>query len=686
MPLLAATNLHYTIGQRVILDGLTFGMEPGERVGLVGRNGCGKTTLMKIVAGALSAEAGEVSLQRGSRAGYLSQDPMLEASRSLREEAGSAFVELNRLHAEADQVFHAMETAEGDELDRLMKRHESIEKRLEAAGGYAVDHKIDAILHGLGFTDSQFGVKVGNLSGGQKGRLALAKLLLEGPDLLLLDEPTNHLDIAGREWLESFLTQEYRGAVLMVSHDRYMLDSVVSRIVEIERGRTIEYPGNYSAFCELRYERRLSQMRAYENQQTKFRHEEAYIRKYKAGQRAKQAQGRLSKLERAKRDTTLERPVEFSSMKLELPKAPRSGDQVAIVRGASKKYILRSGVAEGSEEAEGFVHGEKTLFHDLNLTISRGERWGVIGPNGAGKTSLVRAILGQLPLDSGVARLGASVAIGYFSQMSEEVPGDMVVWQFLQAAIKKENPGISMSEQAARNLAGAFLFGGDDQEKLLGVMSGGERSRARLAALLASAKNVLILDEPTNHLDISSAERLEEAIALPDEDEDGYEGTVILISHDRALIDSTCDHLLVLDGHGGCEVFVGNYTEWHRKQEQLRKQRDADAAEALRRQEAQDRRKREQQAAKASSEPPRGSKPAKGKHGGTPGGLSWMPAEKLEAEINRLNKRLVEIDTLLDTEEVYRDRDRCTSLLEERGRLAQEQERHEEEWLRRDGG
>lgn len=688
MPLLSATNVCYSIGQEPILDRVSLGVEPGERVGMVGRNGCGKSTLLKVLAGIYKPDSGEVVLQRGARAGYLTQDPDLKPERTLREEAGAAFVELARLHAELDGVFREMETADEAALERLLRRQGELEKQIEAAGGYAVDHKIDAILHGLGVVDAQFSVKVAHLSGGQKGRLALAKLLLDDPDILLLDEPTNHLDIAGREWLETFLREEYRGAVIMVSHDRYMLDNVVTRIIEVERppggqagGRLIEYPGNYSAFVELRAERRLAQLRAYENQQTKFRHEEAYIRRYKAGQRAKQARGRATKLEREKRDNMLERPAELAAMKLDLPKAPRSGDLVVVVRDASKAYTLRAGDVQEDGAAAGT---RKVLFQNLTVTISRGERWAVIGPNGAGKTTLVRAILGELPLDSGTARLGANVVIGYYSQLPTEPDADLNVYQFLQAAIRRERPDLTLSEQQARNLAGAFLFAGSEQEKPMGVLSGGERSRARLAALLASAKNLLILDEPTNHLDIMSAERLEEALALPDEEDDewGYDGTLILISHDRALIDATCDHLLVLDGHGGVEVFHGTYSEWHEKELARKREQAQREAEAKRRQEEQERKRAAAQEAAAKPDGGNGSgKRSKGSKGS--GGLSWMPVQRLEEEIARLAKRLSELDLELDREEVYRDRDRCTALLEERAAIQAEQAKYEEEWLRR---
>lgn len=678
MSLVTVANLKYTIGTRVLLDGASLSIAPGERIGLVGRNGAGKTTLIKILAGKLQPDSGVVSIAKGARVGYLSQDPDLDPTQTLRHEAASGFVELTRLHDELDEVFRLMglpENAAPDRMERLLKRQADLQHKIEAVGGYAVDHKIDQILHGLGFTDAQFAIPVSGLSGGQKGRLALAKLLLEAPDILLLDEPTNHLDIAGCEWLEAFLVSEFTGAVLMISHDRYVLDNVVTRIEEVENGRLIDYPGNYSDFCEIRAQRLLTQNRAYENQQTKFKQEEAYIRKYKAGQRARQAQGRLSKLERQKQLFSLERPAELAAMRMALPEAPRSGDQVVMVRGAAKAYANPHAKDASAEDAT------RVLFRDFSVTISRGERWAIIGPNGAGKTTMVRAMLGELPLDSGSARLGANVVIGYYQQMPPEVDGDTPVYQYLQNVIRREIPGVQMSEQAARDLAGVFLFSGDDQNKLLGVMSGGERSRARLAGLLASAKNLIVLDEPTNHLDIPSCERLEAALA-PGEDgaKGGYDGTLILISHDRALIDATCDHLIVLDGRGGATVFHGSYSEWHEKQKVLDAERAKAKAEAD---------YKAEQKAKISKTPSAasGSKwtatPDKPERPGKKTGLSWMPMERLEAEIEKLGKALKAADAELSTEAVYRDPKKCQEVMGERDELAAELERHEEEWLRR---
>ncbi len=661
MPILTATNINHSYGQIVILQGVSLTIEPTDRIGIVGRNGAGKTTLMKILTGELKPDQGNVTAQRGCRVGYLHQDHNRDPTETLREAAEGAFEQLHDLHRQINKLYEDMGTATGDELDKLLKKQVKLEEEIEAAGGYAIDHKIDQVLHGLGFTDAQFHIKVASLSGGQKGRLALARLLLESPDVMLLDEPTNHLDIDGRLWLEDFLSHEYKGAVVMVSHDRYLLDAVVTRIIETEQCRLIDYPGNYMAFRALRAERRMVMHRAYESQQSKIKKEEEYIRRFKAGQRARQAAGREKRLDREKRDNLLERPMELASLKFSLPKAERTGDIVSTSRGISKKYINQEGQ-------------EKVLFKDLDLSIGRGERWGIIGPNGAGKSTLVRCLLGETQVDSGIVKLGSNVKVGHYRQTHEHVPADVSVYRYLQDVILKEAPQAAMSEQQARNLAGAFLFSGDEQEKELGSLSGGERSRAVIAGLLASAKNLLVLDEPTNHLDISSAERLEEALALDDEG-DGYDGTLILISHDRALIDATCDHLLVLDGKGGAEIFMGGYTEWHQKDVERRRRAERAVDDEKNKREAAERQKKAAADAKAKE---KAKAPSQSSNG-----LGRLKTDQLEQRIEKIQSRIREIDLAMGDPDVWRNAQKANSLTGERKKIAEELEPLEFEWARR---
>jgi ATP-binding cassette subfamily F protein 3 len=664
MPLLQAVNLRHAYGADIILDGANFTIEPGERVGLVGRNGAGKSTLVRALSGDLKPDAGEVSLAKGRRMGHLTQHHDLDPGETLRGAAEGAFADLHDIHRRLEEVYDRMGSAEGDELDRLMRQQVRLEEQMEAAGGYVVGHKIDATLHGLGFTDEQFGIHCHALSGGQRSRLALARLLLESPDLLLLDEPTNHLDITGRLWLENFLVHEFRGAVLMITHDRRMLDNTVTKILEVEGGRLIEYPGNYQKFRELRKERRIVMLRSWEKQQTKFRQQEEYIRKYKTGQRAKEARGRQTKLEREKRDNFLEKPLELDVFSFPIPKAPRPGDVLVSTRGLSKKY-------ENRHPETGERLGERVLFHDLDVAIGRGERWGVIGPNGAGKTTLVKCMLGEMQADSGEVRLGTNLKIGYFRQIHDVADPDAQVYRYLQKLVATESPENILSEQQARDLAGAFLFSGEDQDKPMHVLSGGERARVLLASLIASGKNLLVLDEPTNHLDIPSAERLEEALSV----DSGYEGALILISHDRALIDAACDRLLVLDGEGGCEVFLGNYTAWARKQaeragaQQARQQAEKDAEERRRKDDAA--RKERDRAEQAKQKAPSNN------------ALSRLRMDQLEERIEKTENRIKAIDRDLADPKVWSDPKRSKQLGDERTRLVAELEPLEFEWSRR---
>jgi ATP-binding cassette subfamily F protein 3 len=654
MPILTGTNLTLSFGERDILKGVSLTLEPGEKIGVVGRNGTGKSTLLKILGGLVKADAGDVSASQGVRIGYLQQNPSLDPSDTLRGAAARAFEIVDKLQSQLDEIFHAMGEAQGERLEKLLREQERIEKSIEAAGGYHNDHKVDQILHGLGFTDEQFDIRVRDLSGGQKSRVALGRLLLENPGVLLLDEPTNHLDVQGREWLETFLSEEYPGAVILISHDRYLLDRVVSRIVEVEDGRIIEYPGNYQAFRKQRVERRITMLRAWEKQQTMFKREEAYIRQYKAGQRAKQAKGRESKLERAK-EAALERPVELSDIKLNLPKAERTGDIVIAARDLSKRY------------------DDKVLFHDLGVHVERGQRWGIIGPNGAGKTTLVRCLLGELEPDAGSIKLGAKLAVGYFSQTRDDLDPEKTVYRHIQDTVRKAtDERVMMSEQDARNLAGAFLFSGREQEKQLGVMSGGEQARAVLAGLLASAKNVLVLDEPTNHLDIQACERLEDTLARTHENpmtgektSGDFDGTIILISHDRALIDAVCDHILVLDGEGGAEVFPGTYSEWKITQAE----RGASRNEP---------RKQPQMV-----EPPKPIVQQKKIQDAPKSRFSWMPLDKIEQRMSDLGIEIRTLDADLGGTEIWTDYEKANALSEKRDELQAELDELETEWLRK---
>ncbi len=669
MPIAQLTNIRHGFGTVIVLDGATVSIEPGEKVGLVGRNGGGKSTLMKVLAGIWKPDDGTVALQRGARVGYLSQDPKLDPEDTLRHAAARAFADLDRMHRELEEVYDRMATAGGAELESLMKRQSRLDEEIERAGGYAIDHRIDETLHGLGFVDAQFSIPVTKLSGGQRARVGLARLLLEQPDILLLDEPTNHLDIVGRRWLEHFLAEEYPGAVLVVSHDRRLLDNVVHRIVEVEQGRIREYPGNYADFIAMRRERMLASQRVYDKQLDKIRSEEQYILKYKAGQRAKQARGRSTRLDRYKRDQLVDRPSELDVMNLELPKAPRVGDYVLRAEGLSKRY------------------GDKVLFHGLDMAIVPGDRIGVVGPNGAGKTTLIRALLGDLETDAGTLKVSPQLKAGWFRQTQDHIDPMLTVWQYLQRVIASNEGALRATEQQARNLAGAFLFSGYEQEKLVGDLSGGERGRMVIAGLVSAANNLIVLDEPTNHLDIPSAERLEMSLSTPGE-EGGFDGALLLISHDRALLDACCDRLVILDGEGNARVFDGGWSEWEEKEAEELAKRDAGAKAAAQRERERADARAKQEAARA----PAGQANAAQKPGAKSGGgkkqragaaIEAMDLGQIEKRIEELERRTREIDASMMDPKVYGDSARSRTLAAERERLQQELEPLEFEWSRR---
>ena len=673
MALLSVANVHFSFGDDAVLDGVNLTLDAGQHVGLVGRNGCGKSTLLRLIAGVAAhpPDAGQVQLSRGTKAGYLTQDPDLDPESTLRDEAGRAFADLANLHDELEQLAVRMGDATGDEIDKLMKRYEQVEHQMVAAGGYAVDHKIDETLHGLGLGDETFEVKVKDLSGGQRGRLALAKLLLSEPDVLLLDEPTNHLDIAGRQWLEEFL-RDYRGAVILISHDRWMLDRVVSKIYELEHGQLVEYPGNYHAFREQREIRLESIRRAREKQDTKIKQEQAFIDRYRAGQRAKQAQGREKRLERFLRDEMIEIPPELDVMNLAFKPPPRSGDIVARSENLGVRY-------DG-----------KKLFENVSLTIKRGDRIGVIGPNGAGKSTLVRCLLGEQQPTEGHAERGSRVEVGHFTQTHDHLDTSKTVVEHLQPLTPNQ------AEQEARGLAGAFLFSELDQDKPLSVLSGGERARAVLAGLVTGGHNLLVLDEPSNHLDIPSNERMEEAIKQWTRPPKKYstasgagrspsgaagEGTLLLITHDRMLLDQIVDQLLILDGEGGLTHFDGTYHEWI--EEEKRKTSTAENAES-----AEKRAKQSKQGkakpANAGAGPGGKEKPKKDKKKAK-SSQSHLSQEKLEGEIEKLESRISELEMELAKPETYQDQQKFGSLQAEHDELTAKLEPLETEWASRAG-
>jgi ATP-binding cassette, subfamily F, member 3 len=522
------TDVHKSYGAQDVLRGATLQINPGDHVGLVGRNGAGKTTIFRLVDDEATPDRGEVVRARGLKLGLLSQHVHFEPGSTVHESALAAFGHLQQLEHELHELEHRM--AEAGDLEKVLERYSDLQHEFEREGGFEYSAKAESILQGLGFDRETWPMETERLSGGQTNRLGLARLLLAEPDVLLLDEPTNHLDVAAVEWLEEFL-QTYASAFVIVSHDRYFLDRACRRIIELENGRATSYVGNYSAFLIERDERREAQQRAYDNQQRLIAKTEEFIRRNLAGQKTKQAKSRRTMLQRLERVDAVR--ADQASGDFRLQEIDRSGTHVLTVTDA----------------AIGFP--TKTLARDISLILRRGECLGVIGPNGSGKTTFVRTVLGQIPTLAGELRWGAKVQIGYYAQQLEDLDDrNEIIMELRRVAPASASAG------ELRSFLAKFLFVGDDVYKHVGDLSGGEKGRLSLAKLIYSRVNVLVLDEPTNHLDIPSREALEEAL-------DAFEGTIITISHDRYFLDRVATQILALDGDGNIEHYNGDYTEFH---------------------------------------------------------------------------------------------------------------------------
>ncbi|MDE0042915.1 MAG: ABC-F family ATP-binding cassette domain-containing protein, partial [Candidatus Poribacteria bacterium] len=508
----------------LVLDDVSASIGRGDRIGLIGKNGSGKTTLTEIVAGIIQEFKGSVFTSRGLRIGYLSQEPNLNPTCTLRQEVLKVFRKQQTLE---DEMLRLSDRMEHEDNPALLDEYAKLQEQHERMGGYDYEHQINRTLSGLGFGTNDFHLKTRVLSGGQKSRAALAKLLLENPDLLLLDEPTNHLDIKAIEWLENFLNSEYDGAALIVSHDRYFLDRVARKIWELDDYRIKLYRGNYTKYLETKRLEVLEQERNYAKQQRFIAHEEEFIRRNIAGQRTREAQGRRKLLNRIKR---VEKPNHnFRSMSIHFTPDARGGNDILQCQELEMRY------------------GDKIVFRDLNLEVYRRDVVGVVGPNGAGKTTLFRLILGELEPTDGDLKIGANLHFGYYDQELKGLNlGNEIIDEIWELRPKH-------TQEEVRKFLGRFLFSGEEVFKQIRHLSGGEQSRVMLAKLLLENANVLLLDEPTNHLDIPSREVLENALSE-------YSATTFIISHDRYLMNKLATKLLIFE-NGTAKLFVGTYAE-----------------------------------------------------------------------------------------------------------------------------
>jgi len=532
MSLLSATNLAKAYGPNDIFSDISFSIPRGARVGLVGPNGVGKTTLLRVLIGQEEPSSGEIQRAKGLTTGYLPQEASFEADSTLWDACAAAFADLSTRQAELAALESAMSRAGEAAGPELLESYGRLQHEFDLLGGYTYETRIRQALSGLGFDPSDFHRPVRQLSGGQRTRALLARLLLSAPDVLLLDEPTNHLDIAAVEWLEAYL-RDWDGAVVIVSHDRYFLDQTATTIWEMTPALEI-YHGNYSAYLAQRGERYQRRLEEYQAQTAFIEKEEEFIRRNLAGQNTRQAQGRRKRLERLLEEARLTPPMEQRRLHLNLAPAARSGDLVLVTRAVSVGYA-----DEG-----------RPLFHVPDLVLRRGECAAIIGPNGAGKTTFLKTILGQIPPLSGETALGASLQIGYFAQAHEGLHPDWTLVDEIQAAAPAMRPG------DVRSYLAKFLFSGDDVFKPVNMLSGGERGRLALAVLALSGANLLLLDEPTNHLDLPSQEVLQSILG-------SFNGTILLVSHDRYLIDALATQIWeVMPEERFLRVFDGTYSEY----------------------------------------------------------------------------------------------------------------------------
>lgn len=635
--ILACQNINKAFATNIILKDASFHIEEKEKAAIVGINGAGKSTLLKIIMKQIPADSGDVILAKDRTIGYLAQHEAVSSGNTVYEELLEVKKDIFDLERHIRTLELQMKSEDGAELEQTLELYNRLNTEFEQKNGYACKSELVGVLKGLGFSENEFSKQVDTLSGGQKTRVALGKLLLAKPDLILLDEPTNHLDMQSIAWLENFLIN-YSGAVIIVAHDRYFLNRVVTKVVEIDHAKATTFLGNYSAYAEKKAQLRDAQLKAWMNQQREIRHQQEVIDKLKSFNREKSIKRAESREKMLGKIEVLDRPdTEVQELKLSLEPRFPSGNDVLTVEGLSKSF------------------GEHTLFTDLDFEIKRGERVALIGNNGTGKTTILKIINQLLSADAGSFTLGSKVCIGYYDQEHHVLHMEKTLFE----EISDDYPTLTNTE--IRNVLAAFLFTGDDVFKRISDLSGGERGRVSLAKLMLSEANFLILDEPTNHLDILSKEILEQAL-------NRYTGTVFYVSHDRYFINQTATRILELTGNTLVN-YIGNYDYYLEKKDELTKIYVPSAAQ-------------EEQASlpSASAE--------------TAGKLTWQQQKEEQARIrkrqNELKKtedrihaleiRDKEIDDLMMQEEVFTNVAKCVELNKEKSAINEELEQLYERW------
>ena len=652
--ILSCSNISKSFGTDSILNHVSFHIEEREKAAVVGINGAGKSTLLKIIVGELAPDEGSVVIAKGKTLGYLAQHQDLDSGRTIYDE----LLEVKRPIIEMEERLRTLEVnmkrSQGEELESLYQTYSRLSHEFELANGYAWKSEITGVLKGLGFLEEEFSKPVSTLSGGQKTRVSLGKLLLSKPDIILLDEPTNHLDMESIAWLENYLLN-YQGTVVIVAHDRYFLDRVVTKVVELDNGSSTVFQGNYSAYSEKKAMLRASILKAYLNQQQEIKHQEEVITKLRSFNREKSIKRAESREKLLNKIERIEKPTEVNdAMNITLEPDIVSGNDVLTVRGLTKGF-------DG-----------QTLFSDVDFEIKRGERIAIIGNNGTGKTTILKIINGILAADAGEIRLGSRVHIGYYDQEHHVLHSEKTLFQELSDTYP------NMNNTQIRNVLAAFLFTGDDVFKLIGDLSGGEKGRVSLAKLMLSEANFLILDEPTNHLDITSKEILENALTH-------YTGTVLYVSHDRYFINKTATRILDLT-HNTLVNYIGNYDYYLEKRDTMEQLFSASLAASSKPSE-----NNSQAAAFAASGPVNASSSDSGDSSGK---TDWKQQKeeqarlrkrqnelkKTEDAIHQLETRDGEIDSLLCQEDVFSDVAKLMELNAEKQSIAGQLEELYEKW------
>jgi ATP-binding cassette, subfamily F, member 3 len=618
MAVASFTDIEKGYAGKSILRGITFELQQGQKIGLVGPNGAGKTTLLKLLAGEEKPDHGDVTISKNVKWTYVSQHPRLDPEETLRHQVSLVFEELHAIEKQMHETADLLSVhTSGPQHDAALEKYGELEHHFQHMGGYDIERRVETVLDELGFAQRDLDLPIKALSGGQKSRAQIARLLLEAPDLMFLDEPTNHLDLPMLDWLEKTLNEMTDTTLVVVSHDRYFMDSVVDEILELKDGKIEHFPGNYSAYLDLRQERLLAQQHSFEQQRAYIEKQEEYIRRFGAGQRAMQARGRKTRLERLKESGLINKPrFKDKSLILNLKVPKASGYDVLKAEGLSKAFP------------------DKTLFQDIDLTVVRGKRLGIIGPNGSGKTTLLNILAGEMPADRGTIKWGHGVALQFYKQEHQDLDPNNNIIDELQSV------RIDAKQQELRDLAALFLFSGDSIEKKLGVLSGGEKSRVAMAKLLLKPTNTILMDEPTNHLDIATCDVLEEAL-------DSYDGTLILVSHDRFFMDQVCDQLLVLQrpkesgGKPTWKLYNGSYTAYlaaiaKEKEQAANDKRYAEKAE---RQAQQEREAQAKAREKAAAQKGAGNSKPK-----VPQKFAKLSVEQMEAQIGSLERDIASLE------------------------------------------